>query len=223
MTSPTLFLFANNAETTLGTSLSSAATTVNLTAGSGALFPSPTAGQQFALTLNDAATGNVYEICYCTARSGDTLTVVRGREGTAAVSWFAGDLAANFVTRDTLYAFAQPSTLQAQPGNYAVDTGAANAYVVALNPVITSYPAGLSFVVLFEKASTGASTLNAGGGAVALVRSDGNPVQANDILAGLLGRVTYVPTSNAFFLNGSSASQNNSGVSDAKLLYYGCF
>ncbi len=88
-----LFLFANNASSVLASAISSTATVIDLSPGTGALFPNPAAGQQFTLTLNDAATGLVYEIVYCTARSTDTLTVVRGQEGTAAVSWLANDRA----------------------------------------------------------------------------------------------------------------------------------
>jgi len=46
------------------------------------------------LTLNDAATGLVYEIVYVTAISGAALTVLRGQEGTTAQNWNAGDYAA---------------------------------------------------------------------------------------------------------------------------------
>ncbi len=48
------------------------------------------------LTLNDAATGAVYEIVYVTAISGVTLTVTRAQEGTSAQNWAIGDYA--FVT-----------------------------------------------------------------------------------------------------------------------------
>jgi hypothetical protein len=91
-------LFANNAQTQLAAGISSSATTILLTTGTGALFPNPTAGQFFSLTLNDAATGEVYEITYCTARTGDSCTVIRGQEGTTAVSWLLGDFAYNALT-----------------------------------------------------------------------------------------------------------------------------
>jgi hypothetical protein len=55
--------------------------------------PSPTGGQVWAVTLNDAATGNTYEIVYVTARTGPVCTIIRGQEGTAATTWLANDLA----------------------------------------------------------------------------------------------------------------------------------
>jgi hypothetical protein len=106
-----LFTFANNASSTLAAPISSTALSVSLAAGTGALFPNPSAGQQFALTFNDAATGLLTEVVYCTARSGDTLTIVRAQEGTVAQNWLAGDLAANLVTEGTMAAMQQTSAL----------------------------------------------------------------------------------------------------------------
>jgi len=103
----TTFIFANNAKSTLSSGISSTATSVTLATGSGSLFPSPTSGQQFTLTLTDAATGSINEICYCTGRSSDTLTIVRGQEGTTARAWLAGDIAANKITAGTATSFSQ--------------------------------------------------------------------------------------------------------------------
>jgi len=65
-------------------------TTIFLQTSDGAKFPSPSAGQRFAVTLTDAA-GNI-EIVYCSAQAvADQLTVSRGEESTTALSWLAGD------------------------------------------------------------------------------------------------------------------------------------
>ena len=95
-------LYSNNASTTLASGISNSATTILLATGTGAEFPNPTTGQFFALTLNDQATGQVYEVCYCTARTGDSLTVTRGQEGTSAVAWLLGDFAYNALTKGTI-------------------------------------------------------------------------------------------------------------------------
>lgn len=116
------FLFANNASSTLAAPISNSATTVNLATGQGALFPNPSAGQQFALTFNDAATGLLTEIVYCTARSGDSLTIVRAQEGTVAQGWSAGDLAANLVTAGQMAAMLQASQLN--PARIVTSSGA---------------------------------------------------------------------------------------------------
>ena len=97
-------LFANNAGSTLAGAITNTATTANLQAGTGALFPNPSAGQFFALTFTDALTGLVHEIVYVTARSGDALTFIRAQEGTTAQAWSAGDLAENLLTAGTMIA-----------------------------------------------------------------------------------------------------------------------
>ena len=90
-----ILLSANNANTTLAAGISSSTTTIVMATGTGALFPSPGTNQYFPLTLNDALTGLVYEICWCTSRTGDNLTVLRGQEGTTARAWLLGDYAYN--------------------------------------------------------------------------------------------------------------------------------
>ena len=107
------FIFANDASSTLAGPISSTATAASLATGTGVLFPNPSANQQFAGTFNDAATGLLTEIVYCTARAGDTLTtIVRAQESTTALSWLAGDLFANLVTAGQMAAMLQSVTLQ---------------------------------------------------------------------------------------------------------------
>jgi hypothetical protein len=100
-------LFSNNAQTTIAGSITNIATSVALAPGSGVEFPTPGAGQTFVGTFNDAATGLLYEIVSVTARSTDTLTIVRAQESTTALSWNAGDIFGNFMTAGTAQAFLQ--------------------------------------------------------------------------------------------------------------------
>ena len=86
----TNFIYANNINTTLATAISSSATSITL-ASAANLPASIPAGSYLAITLNDAATRQVFEIMYATAVSGSTLTVLRAQEGTAAQSWLVGD------------------------------------------------------------------------------------------------------------------------------------
>jgi hypothetical protein len=147
-----VFLFANNATTTLAAPISSSATSLTLSTGTGALFPNPTAGQQFEITLNDAATGEIYEILYCTARSGDVLTVVRAQEGTTAVGWNAGDIAAQFVTAGQMQAMVQtlslyPARIVTLSGVFTMTTADANGGVglnrtSSLSASSTTLPSG---------------------------------------------------------------------------------
>ena len=96
----TAFIFANYVDTTLAAAASSTATSLSLS--SSANLPVLGPGEVMPLTLNDAATGLVYEIVYVTAISGTTLTVLRGQEGTAAQNWSSGDYAFVSPTADTV-------------------------------------------------------------------------------------------------------------------------
>lgn len=82
-------LLSNNAISKLASSLTTGATSLSLTAGTGALFPSPSGGDWFPVTVIKS-TGQL-EIMKCTARSTDTLTVTRAQEGTTAKAFSAGD------------------------------------------------------------------------------------------------------------------------------------
>lgn len=96
-------LAANNAQTVLAAGINATATSLTVNSGTGALFPSPSAGvSYFKLTLIDAATGQLSEIVHVTARTGDTMTIARAQEGTTARAWSANDIAANMMTAGTL-------------------------------------------------------------------------------------------------------------------------
>jgi hypothetical protein len=107
-------LFYNNGITTLAGAITNTSTTANLAPGSGILFtPGPSAGQYFVMTFIDAATRLLNEIVHVTAISTDTITIVRGQEGTTPLNWLAGDFAQNLdtagVNSSFLQAIANPS------------------------------------------------------------------------------------------------------------------
>lgn len=75
---------------------------------------------------------------------------------------------------------------------YLVDTGSANAIVVALPTAPDSYQAGLELIVKVAAAVTGSPTVNVNGlGARPLVRSDGSAVVAGDIPVGSVIIIGY--------------------------------
>lgn len=102
----TTFIFANNVSTTLAGAVSTSSTTITLasTAGLPASIPS---GDMLAITLNDVATRNNYEIVYATAITGATLTVLRAQEGTSALAWLVGDYAYSGPTAGQQASFGQ--------------------------------------------------------------------------------------------------------------------
>ena len=79
----------NNAFGTLSAAINTTATTITLDSGQGARFPTLGASDYFFGTLVD--TSNNLEIVKVTARSTDSLTVVRGQDGTTALSFAIGD------------------------------------------------------------------------------------------------------------------------------------
>jgi hypothetical protein len=77
-------LVKNNAYSTLAATITSSDTTMNVAVGTGVRFPSIAGGSGdfFYLTLLD--TSNNIEVVKVTAISTDTLTIVRGQDGTTA-------------------------------------------------------------------------------------------------------------------------------------------
>ena len=84
----TKYIFANNVIATITIAVSIA--DQYLTVDNGAIFPTPVLGsEQFNVTLQDPAGGAV-EICTCTARAANVLTVQRGADSTGARGWPVG-------------------------------------------------------------------------------------------------------------------------------------
>lgn len=81
--------FANNAATTLFSSVIVSDSQIIVSPGGGALFPAAGGSNYFMVTVVDIATG-LLEIMKVTNRSGDTFTVVRAQEGTTARAFPSG-------------------------------------------------------------------------------------------------------------------------------------
>ncbi len=82
-------LVTNNASGTLASSINDVELSLTLSSGQGALFPNPTGGDYFYVTI--VTNANDKEIVKVTARSTNTLTIVRGQDGTTARAFTAGD------------------------------------------------------------------------------------------------------------------------------------
>ena len=83
-------LYTNNAATYLAFGITNTATTMQVSANTGHLFPSPVGGDYFYVSLISLS-GPIIEIVKCTARSGDIFTIERGQEGTSPLYWNMGD------------------------------------------------------------------------------------------------------------------------------------
>ena len=155
--------------------------TVSLTTGTGSIFPSvfpfPMSISSTVDPTNDTSTR---ELAWCTAKSGDSVTLTRpntvAHPGTPYLqrAWTAEDVAqiTNAITHlETTYA----------------DTGAANAYVVAIEPTPATLASiqGLPIRWTPANANTGASTLTVGSlTATAIRKQGGTALASGDIVAG---------------------------------------
>jgi hypothetical protein len=174
------------------------------------------------MTFQDSATGLVHEIVQVTARTTDTCTIVRGQEGTTGAAWLAGDLADNRWTAGSAATMVQVAQLQQQAGNYAVDTGSANAYAVTLNPVPSSltFLIGVPIRVKIATANTGASTLTVNGLASTVIKNpDGTGLINGQLAAGGIAvfmfdgtqfEIQSVPGFHPGFTNGGSFGPSGS-------------
>lgn len=103
--------FANNAFGTLNAGINNSATSITLSSGQGARFPTLGSGEYFYATLID--TSNNLEVVKCTARSTDVLTVTRAQESTTARAFAIGDRVELRVTAQGLIDLGASSTLDA--------------------------------------------------------------------------------------------------------------
>jgi len=83
-------LYTNNAATYLAFGITNTATTMQVSANAGGLFPNPVGGDYFYVSLISLS-GPIIEIVKCTARNGDIFTIERGQEGTSPLYWNMGD------------------------------------------------------------------------------------------------------------------------------------
>ena len=130
--------FTNNAATTLAAGINNSVTSVAVTDGS--VFPTITGSDYFYVTFDD---GTNKEIVKVTARSSNTLTVVRGHDNTSARAFSSGDKAELRVVAALL------SDVIAGVGSSAlnVDTFSGNGSTTAFT--LTTTPAGEDNLIVF--------------------------------------------------------------------------
>ena len=151
-------LFTNNAATNLASSISSGATSLTVTTGTGSLFPNPGASDYFLITLIGIS-GTPIEIVKCTARSGDTMTIVRAQEGTTASAFNGGDQVQLRITAGQMQAATQAGlasgaiteNTQSVTSNYTMSTnknGLSVGPITVSSGVTVTVPASSRWVVL---------------------------------------------------------------------------
>lgn len=100
--------------------------------------------------------------------------------------------------------------------NFAVDTGAADAYVVDLPYVPSGYVDGLEINFRPTNTNTGASTVNVNSlGVKSLKRADGSALSAGDITVGAPVLARYSTATGYFHMNGNSAVDATAAAASA--------
>lgn len=151
-------LFTNNAATNLAASITSGSTSLSVTGGTGSLFPNPTNGDYFLLTLIGIS-GIPIEIVKVTSRSTDTMTIVRGQEGTTPSAFTGGDQAQLRITAGVMNGASQAGlasgglteNTQTISSSYTIST---NRNALSVGPVsvasgqTVTVPSGSRWVIL---------------------------------------------------------------------------
>lgn len=193
--------FGNNVVSSLASDITASQTSIPVFPGEGPLFAalltsdfsnSATDLKNYAkITLTDSGE-TAFEVCHLLSVSGDTLTVVRGQEGTAAKGWSLKDVVANFATRGSENAFTQIAHIQS--GFYTAGNAGGTANALTLELPTTFFLNGSAdwalktpIVVYPTQNNTGASTLQLtmGGrvlGTFKLYKGNKSELVANDIL-----------------------------------------
>jgi hypothetical protein len=100
--------------------------------------------------------------------------------------------------------------------NFAVDTGAANAYLVALPQTASSYSDGLSVVMRPLNSNTGACTINVDSLGVVSIKTEANGTpSASDIVAGVPIDLRYSSITGCFHLIRNSAQVATAAAASA--------
>lgn len=165
---------ANNATSRLASSITTSSTSISLQAGDGAKFPALTTNGWFPVTLIKA--DGQLEICRCTARSGDVLTVQRARENTTAKAFSSGDRVELRLTQAAIDAVQFPYSTALATGTDANSVTSPGVYYCNSDAQATpelNWPILLAGTLNVEAAETGNSQItqtytsrNGTGGAV---------------------------------------------------------
>ena len=220
--------FTNFAATTLNTGINSSVTSLVVSSGTGALFPSLVGSQYFYCTLVDAATGTTREIVKVTARSTDTFTIVRGQESTTSSSYLAGDKVELRLTAAGINTFATTETAQTFVGNQTISgtlSATGNISTSAGGDVgIGMTPVNVLDITKTQNAASRANLLNsnASGAASAAYRATNGNANMEILMLGTGFTTAGVNTANTGVVSASldlALSYGGGGAASLKFAY----
>ncbi len=223
-----IFLYKNNASSTLQSGINGSALSAVLASGTGALFPQPVPGVSgFYLTLLDAATELVNEIVLVTARTGDAITIVRAQQGTTARAWAAGDIAAQLWTKGDTDEMVQPDQVQENTYGSCHAGGSVNSITAQIPSGLTTIPDLMPLTIRSLGANTGNVTVTVTLGstvqpATPVVKAAGSQLNANDIPGPDYPiELVYIAARSAFIMTnpGSGTAGSIAGGAANQVLY----
>lgn len=97
--------------------------------------------------------------------------------------------------------------IEARVGDYSLDTGTANAKIVALNPAIAAYTGNFGGAFKNAVGNNGAVTVDFGGGAVPLVNDAGAALVGGDLPAGYVVGYQYIHADGKAYITSLVKSQ----------------
>lgn len=140
-------IYANLVAGTIAANIGPADTAILLGAGQGATFPAITGGNWYYATLVHNTLG-IVEIVRVTAKSADTLTVVRGQDGTGAASFTTGTLVELRLVAQTLRELDYRAAMGVANGLATLDAGVKipDAQLSANVPLLTAGKLNISTI-----------------------------------------------------------------------------
>ncbi len=157
------------------------------------------------------ATGTPGEFTNGNPSTSTPATVLPGYQMNALVQEIRNAIVAAGLTPsksdNTQLAAAISALVRSPASSYAVDTGTANNYVVALSPALTAYVDGIKVRFKAGHANTGASTLNAGPSALPILGTGGTTLGSGVIVAGQDYEVIYSSAASSWLLLAQTGGQ----------------
>lgn len=192
---------ANNASTTLASSITDVATTMSVAAGTGAEFPSLGAGDYFYCTI--VAPNGTMEIVKVTDRDDDDFTIERAQDGSTAAAFSAGATVENRMNKATF-----ADILTASNAAAALPTPVADEF---LGP----YSSGSSEWASLSKAEMQAAIGGTVGANVLAAATAAAAQQAMDVEVGVDVQANVVTTEGDLIVANSSGAASRLGIGSA--------